>query len=164
LKTSILRLLDRLEPKRIILVSSAPQIRYPDCYGIDMSKLGDLAAFRAAVELHKDRGNSNILDNIYQVALAELQKPKEVQINAVKALYEPFTVEEISAKIADMVKPTGLRAKFDLLFQSVDNLHEACPNDLGDWYFTGDYPTTGGTAVANRSFIYFYEGRSERAY
>ncbi len=164
LKTSILRLLDRLEPKRIILVSSAPQIRYPDCYGIDMSKLGDLAAFRAAVELHKEKGNSNILDEIYQSALSELQKPKEDQINAVKALYQPFTVEEISAKIADMVKPTGLRAKFDLLFQSVDNLHEACPKDLGDWYFTGDYPTTGGTAVANRSFIYFYEGRSERAY
>ena len=164
LKTSILRLLDRLEPKRIILVSSAPQIRYPDCYGIDMSKLGDLAAFRAAVELHKIQGNDNILEKIYQAAQAELQKPKEQQINAVKALYEPFTVEEISAKIAEMVKPNGLRAQFDLLFQSVDNLHQACPNDLGDWYFTGDYPTAGGTAVSNRAFVYFYEGRSERAY
>lgn len=164
LKTSILRLLDRLEPKRIILVSSAPQIRYPDCYGIDMSKLGDLAAFRAAVELHKEKGNLSILDDIYQVAISELQKPNEDQINAVKALYNPFSVEEISSKIAEMVKPNGLRAKFDLLFQSVDNLHQACPNDLGDWYFTGDYPTAGGTAVANRSFIYFYEGRSERAY
>jgi len=164
LKTSILRLLDRLEPKRIILVSSAPQIRYPDCYGIDMSKLGDFAAFRAAVQLHKERGNESILDEIYQQALIELQKPHEEQRNVVKDLYADLDEGDVSSKIAEMVRPANVRFQFDMLFQTVDNLHKACPNDLGDWYFTGDYPTPGGTAVANRSFVYYYEGRKERAY
>ena len=164
LKTSILRLLDRLEPKRIILVSSAPQIRYPDCYGIDMSKLGDFAAFRAAVQLHKERGNESILDEIYQHALIELQKPHEEQRNVVKDLYADLDEGDVSSKIAEMVRPANVRFQFDMLFQTVDNLHKACPNDLGDWYFTGDYPTPGGTAVANRSFSYYYEGRKERAY
>ncbi len=164
LKTSILRLLDRLEPKRIILVSSAPQIRYPDCYGIDMSKLGDFAAFRAAVQLHKERGNESILDEIYQEALIELQKPHEEQRNVVKDLYADLDEGDVSSKIAEMVRPANVRFQFDMLFQTVDNLHKACPNDLGDWYFTGDYPTPGGTAVANRSFAYYYEGRKERAY
>ena len=164
LKTSILRLLDRLEPKRIILVSSAPQIRYPDCYGIDMSKLGDFAAFRAAVQLHKERGNESILDEIYQQALIELQKPHEEQRNVVKDLYADLDEGDVSSKIAEMVRPANVRFQFDMLFQTVDNLHKACPNDLGDWYFTGDYPTPGGTAVANRSFAYYYEGRKERAY
>ena len=164
LKTSILRLLDRLEPKRIILVSSAPQIRYPDCYGIDMSKLGDFAAFRAAVQLHKERGNESILDEIYQKALIELQKPHEEQRNVVKDLYADLDEGDVSSKIAEMVRPANVRFQFDMLFQTVDNLHKACPNDLGDWYFTGDYPTPGGTAVANRSFVYYYEGRKERAY
>jgi amidophosphoribosyltransferase len=164
LKTSILRILDRLEPKRIILVSSAPQIRYPDCYGIDMSKMGDFAAFRAAVELLKDKGIESIMQDLYKEAVEELKKPAEQQICVVQKLYEPLTAGEISQKIADMVKPKGLRAEFNILFQSVDKLHEACPNDLGDWYFTGNYPTPGGTEVANRAFVYYMEGRKERAY
>ena len=164
LKTSILRLLDRLEPKRIILVSSAPQIRYPDCYGIDMSKLGDFAAFRAAVELHKENGNESILGEIYAKAVEELKKPHPEQRNVVKDLYADLLETDISKKIAKMVKPASVRFEFDMLFQTVDKLHQACPNDLGDWYFTGDYPTPGGTAVANRSFVYYYEGRKERAY
>jgi len=164
LKTSILRILDRLEPKRIILVSSAPQIRYPDCYGIDMSKMGDFAAFRAAVELLKDKGIESTMQELYKEAVEELKKPAEQQICVVQKLYEPLTAGEISQKIADMVKPKGLRAEFNILFQSVDKLHEACPNDLGDWYFTGNYPTPGGTEVANRAFVYYMEGRKERAY
>jgi amidophosphoribosyltransferase len=164
LKTSILRILDRLEPKRIILVSSAPQIRYPDCYGIDMSKMGDFAAFRAAVELLKDKGIESMMQELYKEAVEELKKPAEQQICVVQKLYEPLTAGEISQKIADMVKPKGLRAEFNILFQSVDKLHEACPNDLGDWYFTGNYPTPGGTEVANRAFVYYMEGRKERAY
>lgn len=164
LKTSILRILDRLEPKRIILVSSAPQIRYPDCYGIDMSKMGDFAAFRAAVELLKDKGIESIMQDLYQEAVEELKKPAEQQICVVQKLYEPLTDAEISQKIADMVKPKGLKAEFNILFQSVEKLHEACPNDLGDWYFTGNYPTPGGTEVANRAFVYYMEGRKERAY
>lgn len=164
LKTSILRILDRLEPKRIILVSSAPQIRYPDCYGIDMSKMGDFAAFRAAVELLKDKGIDSIMQDLYKEAVEELKKPAEQQICVVQKLYEPLTDAEISQKIADMVKPKGLKAEFNILFQSVDKLHEACPNDLGDWYFTGNYPTPGGTEVANRAFVYYMEGRKERAY
>lgn len=164
LKTSILRILDRLEPKRIILVSSAPQIRYPDCYGIDMSKMGDFAAFRAAVEMLKDKGIESTMQELYKEAVEELKKPADQQICVVQKLYEPLTAGEISQKIADMVKPKGLRAEFNILFQSVDKLHEACPNDLGDWYFTGNYPTPGGTEVANRAFVYYMEGRKERAY
>ncbi len=164
LKTSILRILDRLEPKRIILVSSAPQIRYPDCYGIDMSKMGDFAAFRAAVELLKDKGLESLMQNLYTEAVEELKKPAHQQKCVVQKLYEPLTDSEISQKIADMVKPAGLRAEFNILFQSVDQLHQACPNDLGDWYFTGNYPTPGGTEVANRAFVYYMEGRKERAY
>lgn len=164
LKTSILRILDRLEPKRIILVSSAPQIRYPDCYGIDMSKMGDFAAFRAAVELLKDKGLESLMQTLYHEAVEELKKPAQEQKCVVQKLYEPLTDEEISQKIADMVKPAGLRAEFNILFQSVDQLHQACPKDLGDWYFTGNYPTPGGTEVANRAFVYYMEGRKERAY
>jgi amidophosphoribosyltransferase len=164
LKTSILKILDRLEPKRIILVSSAPQIRYPDCYGIDMSKLGDFAAFRAAVALIKDRGMDSLMQEIYQQAKLELEKPAEEQENVVKRLYAPFADQEISDKIAEMVRPNGMRAQFDILFQSVDNLHVACPNDSGDWYFTGNFPTPGGTQVANRAFVYYMEGSKERAY
>ncbi|MFM1792279.1 MAG: hypothetical protein RLZZ252_633 [Bacteroidota bacterium] len=164
LKTSILKILDRLEPKRIILVSSAPQIRYPDCYGIDMSKLGDFAAFRAAVALIKERGMESLMQEIYQQAKLELEKPAEEQENVVKRLYAPFADQEISDKIAEMVRPAGMRAQFDILFQSVGNLHVACPNDSGDWYFTGNFPTPGGTQVANRAFVYYMEGRKERAY
>ena len=164
LRTSILKILDRLEPKRIILVSSAPQIRYPDCYGIDMSKLGDFAAFRAAVELLKERGMESVMQATYEKAKQELEKHASEQMNVVKDIYAPFTDAEIASKIAEMVRPNGMRAQFDILFQSVDQLHVACPNDLGDWYFTGDFPTPGGTQVANRAFVYYMEGRKERAY
>lgn len=164
LKRSILRILDRLEPKRIILVSSAPQIRYPDCYGIDMSKMGDFAAFAAAVELLKDKGMGALLDDTYKVAKAELAKPAAQQRCVVQDIYAPLLYEEVSKKIAEMLKPRDLRAEFDILFQSVDNLHEACPGDLGDWYFTGNYPTPGGNQVANRAYVYYMEGRKERAY
>ena len=164
LKKSILRILDRLEPKRIILVSSAPQIRYPDCYGIDMSRMGDFAAFSAAVELLKERGLDDILHNTYVAAKLELEKPAEEQRCVVKDIYSPFTEAEMNKKIADMLKPNDLRAEFDILFQSVENLHKACPKDAGDWYFTGDYPTPGGNQVANRAYVYYIEGKKERAY
>ncbi len=164
LKKSILRILDRLEPKRIILVSSAPQIRYPDCYGIDMSKMGDFAAFSAAVALLKDKGMSALLDETYAAAKAELAKRSKDQRCVVQDIYRPLTDEEVSKKIAEMLKPKDLRCEFDILFQSVDNLHEACPGDRGDWYFTGNYPTPGGNQVANRAFVYYMEGRKERAY
>lgn len=164
LKRSILRILDRLEPKRIIMVSSAPQIRYPDCYGIDMSKMGDFAAFAAAVELLKEKGLSHVLEEAYQAAKAELAKPASAQRCVVQDIYAPLTDAEVSKKIAEMLKPVDLKAEFDILFQSVDNLHEACPGDRGDWYFTGNYPTPGGNQVANRSYVYYMEGRKERAY
>ncbi|MDA0686439.1 MAG: amidophosphoribosyltransferase [Bacteroidetes bacterium] len=164
LRTSILRILDRLRPKRIILVSSAPQIRYPDCYGIDMSRLGDFAAFQAAIALLKDRGMESLLQDLYAKAKEELAKPASEQINVVKELYAPFSADEITDKIAEMVQPKDLNARFDMVFQSIENLHQACPNDKGDWYFTGDYPTPGGTQVANRSFLYYMEGSRKRAY
>jgi amidophosphoribosyltransferase len=164
LKRSILRILDRLEPKRIIMVSSAPQIRYPDCYGIDMSKMGDFAAFAAAVELLKEKGLSHVMEEAYQAAKAELAKPASEQRCVVQDIYAPLTDAEVSKKIAEMLKPVDLKAEFDILFQSVDNLHEACPGDRGDWYFTGNYPTPGGNQVANRSYVYYMEGRKERAY
>ena len=164
LKRSILRILDRLEPKRIIMVSSAPQIRYPDCYGIDMSKMGDFAAFAAAVELLKEKGLSHVLEEAYQAAKAELAKPASAQRCVVQDIYAPLTDAEVSKKIAEMLKPVDLKAEFDILFQSVENLHEACPGDRGDWYFTGNYPTPGGNQVANRSYVYYMEGRKERAY
>jgi amidophosphoribosyltransferase len=164
LKKSILRILDRLEPKRIILVSSAPQIRYPDCYGIDMSRMGDFAAFAAAVELLKDKGMGELLETTYIAAKAELAKPSAQQRCVVQDIYAPLSDEEVSKKIAEMLRPKDLRAEFDILFQSVDNLHEACPGDRGDWYFTGNYPTPGGNQVANRSYVYYMEGRKDRAY
>jgi len=145
-------------------VSSAPQIRYPDCYGIDMSRMGDFVAFSAAVELLKERGLDDILHNTYVAAKLELEKPAEEQRCVVKDIYAPFTDAEMNKKIADMLKPNDLRAEFDILFQSVENLHKACPNDAGDWYFTGDYPTPGGNQVANRAYVYYIEGNKERAY
>ncbi len=164
LRESIIRMLSRLSPKKIIVVSSAPQIRYPDCYGIDMSKMGDFAAFSAAVALLKDKGMSALLDETYAAAKAELAKPSKDQRCVVQDIYRPLTDEEVSKKIAEMLKPKDLRCEFDILFQSVDNLHEACPGDRGDWYFTGNYPTPGGNQVANRAFVYYMEGRKERAY
>ncbi|MGQ1948157.1 amidophosphoribosyltransferase [Geofilum sp. OHC36d9] len=164
LKKSILRILDRLHPKRIIVISSAPQIRYPDCYGIDMARMSDFCAFSAAIELLKDTGREDIIDSVYAQCLAQRNLPKEEIVNYVKEIYRPFTDEQISAKIAEMLKPEGIHAEVDILYQSVENLHKACPNDLGDWYFTGDYPTPGGNKVVNTAFINFVEGNKGRAY
>ena len=164
LKKSILRILDRLHPKKIIIVSSAPQIRYPDCYGIDMAKLGDFCAFTAAIELLKERGRAHVIDEVYQKCKEQQNLPKEEIVNYVKEIYNGFTDEDISAKMAEMLRPTGIDAEVEIVFQTVDALHEACPNDLGDWYFTGNYPTPGGNKVVNTSFINYMEGRTGRAY
>jgi len=164
LKQSILRMLDRLNPKRIVVVSSAPQIRYPDCYGIDMAKMGDFIAFQAAVSLLRERGMDSVLDQAYASAKAELAKPMAEQRNAVQAVYAPFTDEELSDRIAQLLTPAGTRAEVHVVYQTVADLHEACPNSPGDWYFTGNYPTPGGTRVANRAFVNYMEGKTGRAY
>lgn len=164
LKQSILRILDRLHPKKIIIVSSAPQIRYPDCYGIDMAKLGDFCAFSAAFQLLKDTGNQAIIDSVYKKCKEQENLPKEEIVNFVKEIYKPFTPEQVSAKIAEMLTPHDIDAEVEIVYQSIESLHEACPNDLGDWYFTGDYPTPGGNKVVNKAFINFIEGNNKRAY
>jgi amidophosphoribosyltransferase len=164
LKQSILKILDRLGPKKIVIVSSAPQIRYPDCYGIDMAKVGDFVAFKAAIELLKDKGKKHIIEEVYRKCKAQEGLPKEQIKNYVKEIYAPFTDTEISRKIADMIKPTDVKAEVQVIFQTIENLHIACPNNKGDWYFSGDYPTPGGNKVVNKAFINFVEGRDERAY
>lgn len=164
LKKSILRILDRLHPKKIIIVSSAPQIRYPDCYGIDMAVLNDFCAFSAAIELLKDEGKEQLIQDVYKKCKDQQNLPKEEIVNFVKEIYNGFTDEQISAKIAEMLTPEDIDAEVEVVYQSVDNLHKACPNDLGDWYFTGNYPTPGGHKVVNTSFINFVEGKSGRAY
>ena len=164
LKQSILRMLDRLSPKKIIVVSSAPQIRYPDCYGIDMAKLGDFIAFEAAISLLKDRNMQSTIDFVYRKCKEQLLLPKEQVKNYVKEIYAPFTDEEISAKIAVLLKPKTVNAEVAIIFQKVDNLHIACPNHTGDWYFTGNYPTPGGNKVVNRAFVNWVEKKNERAY
>src|SRR5210317_100132 len=164
LKKSILRMLDRLNPKKIVVVSSAPQIRYPDCYGIDMARLEDFIAFRAAVALHKDRGTEDQLKDIYTKCVASLEKDASEVVNHVQRLYEPFTDEEVSKKIAELLIPEGMGAPVEIIFQKIEELHKACPKNKGDWYFTGNYPTPGGNKVVNRAFINFYEGKRERAY
>ncbi len=164
LKKSIIRILDRLDPKRIVIVSSSPQIRYPDCYGIDMAKLGDFIAFRATLELLKDTGNEEVTNRVYNKCKAQQKFPKEEIVNFVKEIYAPFSDQEVSDKIAEMLKSTGINAEIKVIYQTVDNLHLACPNDLGDWYFTGNYPTPGGNKVVNNSFVNFIEGRNERSY
>ncbi len=164
LRKSILRILDRLHPKKIIIVSSAPQIRYPDCYGIDMAKLGDFCAFQAAIALLKERGKQHIIDDVYKKCKEQQYLPKEEIVNYVREIYKPFTVEEVSDKIAEMLTPTNIDAEVEVIYQTIENLHIACPNDNGDWYFTGKYPTPGGNKVVNTSFINFIEGRNERAY
>ncbi len=164
LKKSILKMLDRLHPKQIVVVSSAPQIRYPDCYGIDMARLEDLVAFQAALALHKDRGSENIIGEIYQKCKEQVSMDDMVVVNHVKKLYAPFTDEEISDKIAEIIGSEGIQAKVKIIFQTVEDLHKACPKNLGDWYFTGNYPTAGGNRVVNRAYINFYEGNPERAY
>ena len=164
LKQSILRILDRLHPKKIIVISSAPQIRYPDCYGIDMAILSKFIAFDAAISLIKETGQESILDVLYNKAKSELLKPKEDQINVVKEIYKTFTNEQISQKIGDLLKPKDLKAELQIIYQSIEGLHQACPDNSGDWYFTGNYPTPGGNKVANKAFVNFMEGKNERAY
>ncbi len=164
LKESILRILDRLQPTSIVVVSSSPQIRYPDCYGIDMARLGDLVAFRAAIELLRESGQESVINTVYKQCKEQQNLPKEDIINYVKEIYRPFTDEQISQKIAELLTPAGINAKVKIVFQSIDNLHKACPNDLGDWYFTGNYPTPGGNRVVNNAFINYIENRNERAY
>lgn len=164
LKQSILKILDRLSPKKIIVVSSAPQIRYPDCYGIDMAKLGDLIAFQAAIALLKESFKDNLLDDIYRKAKVQDKRPKEEITNLVKEIYAGFTPEQISGKIGELLKPQGIRAEVEIIFQNMEGLHQACPNHNGDWYFTGNYPTPGGNKVCNRSFINYMEGKNVRAY
>jgi amidophosphoribosyltransferase len=164
LKYSIIKILDRLCPKRIVIVSSSPQIRYPDCYGIDMAKLGDFIAFRAAIELLKSSGNEYIINDVYKKAKEQENLPKEEIINYVKEIYKPFTDSEISDQIARMLKTPEIKAELKIVYQTIDNLHIACPNHLGDWYFTGNYPTPGGNKIANRAYINFIEGRNIRAY
>jgi len=164
LKQSILRILDRLGPKKIVVVSSAPQIRYPDCYGIDMAKLGDFIAFQAAVALLKDTKQEHIIEEVYQKCKAQQTLPKEEVVNYVKEVYKPFTAEEVSAKIGELLRPEDINAEVQIVYQSIENLHLACPNNKGDWYFTGDYPTPGGNKVVNTAFINYVEGKDERAY
>ncbi|MCF8713419.1 amidophosphoribosyltransferase [Joostella atrarenae] len=164
LKKSILRILDRLNPKKIIVVSSAPQIRYPDCYGIDMARMEGLIAFKAALALHEDRGTIGIVEEIYKNCIDQVNLPDTEVKNAVQAFYDPFTDEEISNKISELLSPEGIKAEVQIIYQTVENLHKACPKNLGDWYFTGDYPTPGGNRVVNRAFINFYEGVQGRAY
>ena len=164
LKQSILKILDRLKPKKIIIVSSAPQIRYPDCYGIDMAVLVKFVAFEAAIALLRETGRSSIIDAVYKRCKQQQHLPKEEMVNYVTEIYKPFTDDEISAKIAQLLKPIDCHAEVEIVYQTVGNLHIACPNDLGDWYFTGDYPTPGGNKVVNTAFINFIEGIKGRAY
>ncbi|HNP32548.1 MAG TPA: amidophosphoribosyltransferase [Flavobacterium sp.] len=164
LKMSILKMMDRLRPKRIIVVSSAPQIRYPDCYGIDMARLEGLIAFQATLELLKERNLYNIVDEVYAKCKAQENYKDDDVVNYVTEIYKPFTDQEISDKIAQLLTSEDINAEVKIIFQTVDNLHQACPKNLGDWYFTGDYPTPGGNRVANKAFINFCEGKNARAY
>ena len=164
LKESIVRMLARLEPKKIIVVSSSPQIRYPDCYGIDMSKMGEFIAFNAAVELMKEKGKINCLNELFDRG-KELQRNNQLHTeNIVKQVYKSFTTEEISAKIAELITPKDIQIPVEVIFQSIETLHQSCPNNLGDWYFTGNYPTAGGNRVVNRAFMNYMEGKNVRGY
>ena len=164
LKKSILKMLDRLSPKSIVVVSSAPQIRYPDCYGIDMANLEDLIAFQAALSLLKDNGKSKLIENVYKKCKSQENYEDSRVENFVKEIYAPFSAEDISKKIAALLSVEGINAEVKIIFQTIQNLHYACPKNLGDWYFTGNYPTNGGNRVVNQAFINFYEGKKERAY
>jgi len=164
LKKSIIKMMDRLNPRQIVVVSSAPQIRYPDCYGIDMARLEGLVAFRAALELLKDNNQYDIVEKVYDKCKLQVDLADEEVKNFVKEIYEPFTDEQISDKISELLCDTDVKADVKVIYQTVDNLHKACPKNLGDWYFTGNYPTNGGNRVVNRAFINFYEGNEGRAY
>ena len=164
LKQSILKILDRLNPKKIVIVSSAPQIRYPDCYGIDMAKLGDFIAFEAAIALLHETSKQHIIEEVYALCKSQEHRPKEEVKNFVRKIYEPFSPEQISKKIVELLKPKSVKAEVDIIYQNIENLHKACPSNLGDWYFTGNYPTPGGNKVVNKAFINWKEKRNERAY
>lgn len=164
LKQSIVRILDRLGPKKIVIASSAPQIRYPDCYGIDMSRMGEFIAFNAAIALLKESGQEHIIEEVYRKSKAQENLPKEEVVNYVKEIYAPFTDEQISAKITELVTPENINAEIEIVFNTIESLHKACPGNTGDWYFTGNYPTPGGNKVVNRAFINYYEGKNQRAY
>lgn len=164
LKKSIIRILDRLDPRKIVVVSSSPQLRYPDCYGIDMARLGDFIAFRAAIEILKESGRESLISKVYDEAREELKKPVGEIRNLVRDIYKPLCPDDISRKIAEMLKADDIKTEVEIVFQSIEGLHEACPGHLGDWYFTGSYPTPGGNKVANQSFINYIEGRNVRAY
>jgi amidophosphoribosyltransferase len=164
LKQSILRILDRLGPKKIIVVSSAPQIRYPDCYGIDMAILGDFIAFQAAISLLKDTGQEDVIDNVYKKCKDQINFPKEEMVNHVKDIYNPFSAEQISKKISQILTPKDTRAEVEIIYQGIEDLHIACPNHTGDWYFSGNYPTPGGNKVVTKAFINYVEGSNKRAY
>lgn len=162
LKQSIIRILDRLQPRKIVIVSSSPQVRFPDCYGIDMSRMGEFIAFRAAIELLKERGMSNLIDDIYNDCKRMETVPDEELQNCVKLIYEPFTPEEVSAKITEMLTPKGTRAEVEIVYQSLEGMHRAIPEHSGDWYFSGNYPTPGGTRLVNKAFINYYEGHPDK--
>lgn len=164
LKKSIIRILDRLEPKKIVIASSAPQIRYPDCYGIDMAKISDFVAFNAAIELLKENKMMTVINDVYKQCKEQENWPKEKVANAVKQIYAPFSEKQIAKKVAQLVRPNDLKAELSIVYQSIEDLHAAIPNHRGDWYFTGDYPTPGGNKVVNKSFINYIEKRNERAY
>lgn len=164
MRDSIIQIVSRLRPKKIIVVSSAPQIRYPDCYGIDMSKMNEFVAFRALVALLKENKKEHLLQECYERCKAQEQLPKEEMTNQVKALYEEFTYEEVSAKIAEIITPPNIKPKVEVIYQTIEDLRASCPGNSGDWYFSGDYPTPGGNRVVNKSFMYFMEGKDKRAY
>ncbi|MDO5759989.1 MAG: amidophosphoribosyltransferase [Bacteroidota bacterium] len=164
LRQSILSILDKLGPKKIVVASSAPQIRYPDCYGIDMSRLGYMVAFNATIELLKERGQQNIIEETYKLCKSQESLPIEMVVNYVKNIYKPFSAEEISNKIAELITPKNCKAEIEVVYNSLENLHEACPNHTGDWYFSGNYPTFGGNKVVNTAFINWYEGNNKRSY
>jgi amidophosphoribosyltransferase len=164
LKQSIIKILDRLGPKRIVVVSSSPQIRYPDCYGIDMAKLGDFTAFRAAIELLRENEMEHVINEVYKKCDMQKDLPKEEFVNYVKDIYKPFSPEQVSEKIAEMLTDPEVKAEVKIVYQGIENLHKAVPDDLGDWYFTGDYPTPGGNKVASTAFLNYIHGVNTRAY
>ena len=164
LKDSIIKIVSRLRPKKIVIVSSAPQIRYPDCYGIDMSKMKEFVAFRALVELLKDNNKEHLLEETYKRCKAQEHLPKEEIKNELIELYDTFAYEQVSKKIAEIVTPPGIKPKVEVIYQTINGLHESCPNHKGDWYFSGKYPTPGGNRVVNRAFINYMENNDKRAY
>lgn len=163
LKQSIIKILDRLDPQKIVIVSSSPQVRYPDCYGIDMSRMSEFIAFKAAIQLLKERGMQNVIDETYEKCIAQRDKKKEDIVNYVKDIYAPFTDEEVSDKIAQMLTPEGTKAEVKIVYQSIEDLHKACPNNHGDWYFSGNYPTPGGNRLVNQAFVNYIEGQENRS-